>query len=87
MLAKFQAQLLRRVREHDKQQHFGYSLVILLALSLALGQPLLALFMTLLIGLAKEVWDHFYGSGFCWVDMLANLVGIAVGWPLVLLFG
>jgi uncharacterized protein YfiM (DUF2279 family) len=39
-----------------------------------------------LIGLAKECWDHYWGSGFCWLDMLANTMGIAAGSVIVWLF-
>lgn len=61
--------------EHDKRQHFGYSLVIMLALQWLM--PLwLAFLITFLIGLIKEIWDHYWGSGFCWQDMKANMLGI-----------
>ena len=70
------------LREKDKHQHFLYSLVILLGsycvLSLALS-----IIVTLLIGLGKEIWDHYCGSGFCWWDLLANGVGIVAGLLLI----
>ena len=40
-----------------------------------------------LIGLIKECWDHFWGSGFCWLDMLANAFGIVAGSAVYLLAG
>lgn len=62
--------------ERDKQQHFAISFVIFIML-----YPLMYLgwvfAVTLLIGLIKELWDHYAGSGFCWWDMIANILGIA----------
>lgn len=72
--------------EYDKRQHFAYSFVIMLAVGLWLNVwP--SVFCVLLIGLAKEVWDHFWGSGFCWIDMIANLLGILAAVPIVLAGG
>jgi len=74
-----------RLQEEDKKQHYRYSLLILLAsycvLSLAWS-----IVLTLLVGLGKEIWDHYYGSGFCWWDMLANLLGLVVGIALIAMF-
>jgi len=81
--------LLRHSREYDKRQHFFYSLVLMLAASVFWGAMLGALIVAL-IGLAKECWDHFWGSGYCWLDMLANMLGIlaagliyCAGWVLL----
>jgi len=65
-------------KEYDKQQHFFYSLLLLLTTSLVV-QLWAAVAVVAAIGLAKECWDHVWGSGFCWVDMLANGLGIAAG--------
>lgn len=80
------APLARLYQEEDKRQHFGVSLLlfILCLLPCALLYPFwpglaLAAAVTLLVGLGKEVWDHFYGSGFCWFDMAANAAGIGLG--------
>lgn len=74
----------RHYGEEDKRQHFGYSFVLLLLaapwMSLAV-----AIIFVLLIGLLKEVWDHFWGSGFCWIDMAANVFGIIVAMPVAML--
>jgi len=67
--------------QEDKRQHFIYSLVIMLGLQCVLSLAL-ALLITLLIGLLKEIWDHYFGSGFCWQDMKANLLGIVAALPL-----
>jgi len=64
--------------EEDKRKHLLYSFFIMLALSALLGLTL-AVILTALIGLVKEVWDHYYGSGFCWRDMAANGIAITAG--------
>ena len=74
--------LQERMREEDKQQHFLYSLGILL-LSYCVFSLAFSLVVTLLIGLGKEIWDHYYGSGFCWWDLLANVLGIFAGLLLI----
>lgn len=78
------AGMIRRIHEKDKQQHFFYSLVLVLVSSLWFS-TLIALLLVLALGVAKEIWDDFYGSGFCWYDMLANIVGIGCGWGLSVL--
>jgi len=68
----------------DKQHHFLYSF-FLLPLFIMFVPAYWAAFIVFLIGLGKEVWDHYCGSGFCWFDMQANLLGILMGlllWPL-----
>jgi len=70
--------LIRHSREYDKRQHFFYSLVLILVAVPVLGGWGGVLVVTL-IGLAKECWDHYWGSGYCWLDMLANMLGIALG--------
>ncbi|MGB1237943.1 MAG: hypothetical protein ACPG4U_07005 [Pseudomonadales bacterium] len=61
--------------QQDKILHFKYSALILLALMLVF--PLeAALLMTFLVGVAKEYWDYYYGSGFCFYDLFANVVGM-----------
>lgn len=66
----------QRWQEPDKHQHFWASALLTLA-ALWLYPPAIAYSAVWLVGLAKEVWDHFYGSGFCRIDMLANGLGIA----------
>jgi len=79
---RMQERLQERLQEEDKQQHFLYSLGILL-LSYCLFSLMFSLVITLLIGLGKEIWDHYYGSGFCCWDMLANVLGILAGLLLI----
>jgi len=62
------------IKQQDKQQHFAVCLLITLVLLPFLGVILSSL-ITFIIGLSKEVWDKYYGSGFCWYDMLANFMG------------
>jgi hypothetical protein len=65
----------KRISEPDKILHIKYSAVIMLV-SYMLLPMMLALIFTFLVGLLKECWDHYYGTGFCLHDMLANIVGI-----------
>jgi len=74
-----------RLQEEDKKKHFRYSLVILLA-SYCVLSLVWSIVITLLVGLGKEIWDHYYGSGFCWWDMLANVVGLVLGLVLIAVF-
>ncbi len=46
--------------------------------ALLLTCPIEAFFLVLLVGLLKECWDHYYGSGFCLYDVSANLAGQGV---------
>src|SRR5690554_4395348 len=70
--------------ERDKQQHFAVCLALLLAFWPLTGSALVASALTMLVGLGKEIWDGLWGSGFCWLDMTANalgvLAGLATGW-------
>jgi len=70
--------LSHAIHQDDKHQHLWYSCVILLILIPILGWHY-SLIGTIILGLAKEIWDHFCGSGFCWYDMLANVLGILLG--------
>lgn len=76
--------LAAKSREEDKQQHFYYSFFIFLFSFLLLPNVAIALLGAFLVGLGKEIWDHYFGSGFCWYDMLANQVGIILGCVMVL---
>jgi len=64
----------------DKLLHIQYSAVIFVFLSVICSLPI-ALVLTFFIGLLKEVWDKYYGSGFCFYDMAANLLGMAFVYP------
>ena len=70
--------LVNKLNEDDKHQHFWYSCVILLLLIAFLDWQY-SLAGTIILGLMKEVWDYFRGSGFCWYDMFANGLGILLG--------
>ena len=84
-LRQFFVALPFKLREEDKIKHMVWSFGMTL-MALAVLSPVLAFGAVFLIGLAKECWDHFYGSGFCWFDMMGNLIGIAAALALGSLF-
>lgn len=54
----------------DKALHFGVCFV------LAIINPIVAV----LVAIGKEIWDqHKPNNHFCWKDLVADAVGIAVG--------
>ena len=61
--------------QRDKQKHFKVCLGLGLVLLPAVGL-LNSIILISLIGLTKEAFDHFYGSGFCWHDLQANMAGL-----------
>lgn len=69
------ADLFKKMAEQDKVLHIQYSAGIMLA-SYVLLPMTCAILFTFIVGLLKECWDHYYGTGFCFYDMLANLIGI-----------
>ena len=68
----------KKLREEDKLKHFWVCLCLQVFI-LSWLSVLLSIALVLLIGTLKEGWDQLYGSGFCWYDMLANVLGITVG--------
>jgi len=65
----------KKMAEPDKILHIQYSAGIMLV-SAVLLPIVYAFIFTFVVGLLKECWDHYYGSGFCLYDMLANMIGI-----------
>ena len=61
--------------QRDKQKHFKVCLGLGLVLLPVMGL-LNSIILISLIGLTKEAFDHFYGSGFCWHDLQANMAGL-----------
>ncbi|WP_077530413.1 hypothetical protein [Vreelandella utahensis] len=79
LLQQAQNLLASALSERDKHQHFFVSLALAMTFVLGPWGVAPALAATLGVGLAKETWDHFWGSGFCWLDMAANAAGAACG--------
>ena len=84
MLNSFLPRLEALLAQPDKQQHILCSFVIYV-LAYALLSVSVALILTLFIGLLKEVWDKYYGSGFCYFDLLSNCIGVGLAMPAVYL--
>jgi hypothetical protein len=64
-----------KMTEEDKLKHLFYSFWIF-AIALLFFSELNAFLLTFAIGVVKEIWDEYFGSGFCYFDMAANCVGI-----------
>lgn len=77
-LHQFFLLLPSKLREEDKVKHMVWSFWLTLV-ALALWPAYFAFFAVFLIGLAKELWDFRFGSGFCLFDMAGNVFGIAAG--------
>ena len=77
-LSSFVRTIPAKMQEEDKRKHIVWSfwLILVALLFLPVAESFIAVLM---IGLAKECWDHFYGSGFCLFDILGNLLGSIIG--------
>jgi hypothetical protein len=69
--------ILEKIYEIDKQKHIAVSFILMM-ISLCFFSIVPSIIFTITIGLAKEIWDKNYGSGFCWYDMLANGLGVVI---------
>ena len=78
LINKFLHNLPKKLQEEDKIQHMRWSFGLLLG-ALLFMTPLQAFVAVLLVGLAKEIWDLRYGSGFCMYDMAGNMIGCLGG--------
>lgn len=74
-----------KMGQQDKLLHINYSAAIMFLSALLLPMTY-AFLLTALVGLGKEIWDHYYGSGFCVYDMAANFIGISFVVPSLLAF-
>ena len=75
---QFFLNLPRKLREEDKIKHIYWSFLLLL-FALVFVPMHQALVMVLALGLVKEVWDEYYGSGFCLFDNTGNILGCLCG--------
>lgn len=71
-----------KLNEEDKQQHMTWSFWLTHGACILWPAPW-ALAAVALAGLGKEIWDARYGSGFCWYDMLGNVLGMAAAWIVI----
>ena len=63
----------------DKEKHFYLSAIGVILISCISGSVLLAGGIMLTLGVCKELFDEFYGSGFDLHDIKANMLGIVSG--------
>ena len=73
-LRRFILLLPSKLREEDKRLHMLWSFWLMLAAHVIWPAPW-AFSAVFVLGLTKEVWDHRFGSGFCFFDIVANLLG------------
>lgn len=72
----------------DKVAHFVVSLILTIVLAIVIKSVnedtagimcgILAGIVTMCLGVAKEVWDKFRGTGFDLMDLLADAIGCGV---------
>jgi hypothetical protein len=74
-----------KLREEDKVKHMVWSFLLTLTGLLVWSVPV-TFAGVFLLGLVKECWDFRYGSGFCFFDMMGNLIGSVAGLLLVGVF-
>lgn len=70
----FFIELPDKLGEEDKRLHLLWSFWLTIAACI-LWPVAWAFTAVFLLGLAKECWDSRFGSGFCFFDMFANLLG------------
>lgn len=70
----------------DKYLHIIISAIIMVVCSFLLSWAA-GLFITMLIGLGKELWDLYRKGNFSTDDLLADLFGIFIGTLIYLLVG
>jgi len=66
--------LFAKMQEEDKIKHMVWSFWLTTAALLA-WSPEVSFVSVFLLGLAKECWDKYFGSGFCLFDMAGNFLG------------
>ena len=67
----------------DKLLHFSCAMMCMIAVSL-LTNDSFGLIVSLAVSLGKELYDKLSGRGCAeWSDLIADVVGIAIGWFIV----
>ena len=63
----------------DKKLHFVISLLLVFIFFLLTQNIILSANITLFVGFLKEIYDKYFGTGFSWADIIANIIGIVFG--------
>ena len=63
----------------DKKLHFVISLLLVFIFFLLTQNIILSANITLFVGFLKEIYDKYFGTGFSWADIIANIIGIVIG--------
>jgi hypothetical protein len=75
MKSKFLSNFLTELHKEDKIKHMTWSFWLAFV-GMVFFSTFVAIAIVFLIGLLKEIWDKYYGSGFCYYDLIGNTMGI-----------
>lgn len=67
----------------DKIEHWAFGFVFTI---FAIIDPILV-WCGFIFAFGKELYDHFYGKGWCWLDLNATLIGILTGIVFLWVYG
>lgn len=82
LASRFLLTLSKELGQEDRIQHMAWSFWLLLGAAMLWPLPV-AVLTVFFTGICKEIWDKYYGSGFCFYDLTGNCIGML----LALLFG
>jgi VanZ family protein len=80
--------MLKLIKQKDKQYHFAGSTILAIVFYMLTQSIIGAIVISLGIGAVKELYHDLYLNRGTpdWYDMLANILGVAFGIILVLIF-
>ena len=61
--------------EKDKLNHFFYGTIICVITYIITHSEYFSFFTCFIIAFIKEIYDHFFGSKFDWLDIIWTLLG------------
>ena len=61
--------------EADKANHFFYGVIICFLVFMLTHSETMAFGVCMAIAILKEIYDHFFGSKFDWMDIIWTILG------------
>lgn len=61
--------------EADKANHFFYGSFIVFLLFMLTYSETISFLVCIVIAILKEIYDHFFGSKFDWMDIIWTILG------------